>query len=698
MRVRRVAADVCVVLSALALALAALTFYAERVLFDADRFADRVELSLAEPVVAHEIGGTLTDQIVAAEPDLIAVEPLVRGVAEQVVRSTPFRSLAGTAARQAHEAVFEQDRDSAVLIVSNGALLVTQALAAADPAAAEQVPAGLTTTLTSLSEGAAGEALVDLAQAAERVRVLGVVALALALLLLVGAVASTPRPERGRTVAHAGYAITAAGGLAIVVVELGRALLPRLADTTERAEALAAVWAVFMDDLAVWGFALAVAGLVVAASATSRATEPVLTRRLAVLARRLGARPQATWLRVLRALALIALGALIALEPLDALQWAGIAVGLLTIAVGLDELMTLTDRRAGGPAADAAPPRIGVRPYAALVTAVVVAVAVLTAGGVTIATTDAPPELGCNGSESLCDERLDAVAIPATHNSMSAPRDGFLFPNQESGIAAQLRGGVRGLLIDMHVGVSTPKGVYTVLEEGGKSRAKIEDAIGTAATQTALRLRSQIGYTGGGDEQVYLCHGFCEIGAIEAVPALREVRDFLVASPGSVLAISIEDEVTPRQVADAFERSGLLDYVWTGPVKPAPTLGEMVERGQRVVVFGEEDTAGVSWYHDQFSYVRDTPYDLPSAAVLLSPEGCAIGRGTTDSPYLLINQFVAGEPPLPGPARTVNQRDAIVSHARECRDALAGLPGLIAVDFWETGDVVGAARELNDVD
>ena len=105
--------------------------------------------------------------------------------------------------------------------------------------------------------------------------------------------------------------------------------------------------------------------------------------------------------------------------------------------------------------------------------------------GVSAATDDTPPEPGCNGSEALCDKRLDAIAIPATHNSMSSPQDGFLLPNQDSGIPAQLRGGIRGLLIDMHLGVRTPRGVYTVLKEGGKSRAKIEEAIGPAATQTA---------------------------------------------------------------------------------------------------------------------------------------------------------------------------------------------------------------------
>ena len=81
-------------LTALALAVAALALYADRVLFDSTRFADHVELALAEPPVARDVGATLTDQVVRARPDLIAVEPLLRGVAEQVVRSerTPLRT------------------------------------------------------------------------------------------------------------------------------------------------------------------------------------------------------------------------------------------------------------------------------------------------------------------------------------------------------------------------------------------------------------------------------------------------------------------------------------------------------------------------------------------------------------------------------------------------------------------------------
>jgi hypothetical protein len=704
MRARRLTVLGLLVLFALALAVATLALYAERTLFDSGRFADRVEVALQDDDVSREVAGTLTDEIVAARPDLIAVQPLIGGVAEQVVGGSAFRALAGRAAFEAHAAIVDRERDSAVLIVGNGALLVTQALEATRPELARRLPRELEATLASISDGPVGRAFVDLAQTAERVALLVWIALAVALILLAATLAATPAGERSATVARAGWAVGAVGALLVVAVQVGGLVVGGWGDTDQRIAALRAVWDAFFGDLAVWGFALAAIGLVVLAAATSRADEPTLARRARAFALRAAARPQGTPLRALRVVGLLALGVLIAVEPLEALRLLALGAGLFTIALGVDELMAIAPRPAGGRGAavggaaggaGAAAGGPSVRPYAGLIAAAVVAVVVLGAVGVSAATDDAPAEPGCNGAEELCERRLDAVAIPATHNSMSSPQDGFLLPNQETGIAAQLRGGIRGLLIDMHVGAQTPRGVYTLLKEGGKSRAKIEQAIGPEATRTALRLREQIGYRGGGDERVYLCHGFCELGAIDAERALRQVRDFLVANPGAVLVISVEDQVTPQQAADAFARSGLLDYVWKGPVRPIPTLGEMVEADERVLVFGEEETAGVPWYHDQFTYVRDTPYDLPSAAAVLSPRGCTIGRGTEASPFLLMNQFVAGDPPLPRPARTVNRRDAVLAHARECRRSLGGLPGLIAVDFWEQGDVVGAARELN---
>jgi hypothetical protein len=290
---------------------------------------------------------------------------------------------------------------------------------------------------------------------------------------------------------------------------------------------------------------------------------------------------------------------------------------------------------------------------------------------------------------------VDQVAFPGTHNSMSSPDASFLFPDQQSGIAAQLDGGIRGLLIDTHQGVRTSRGVYTVLEEGGKSREKIDTAVGPDATKTALRLRERIGYRGGGDPRVYLCHGFCELGATPARDELSDIRDFLMANPGEVLVISIEDQVTPQATEEVFRESGLLDLVWTDSIAPTPTLGEMVERNRRVIVFGEEDVGEVPWYHQQFDFVKETDFDIPTAKGLLAPSSCAINRGKQANPLVLLNHWVAQTPPRASVARRVNGAQQIAARARECESDLKGRPGLLAVDLWREGDVVAAAAALN---
>jgi hypothetical protein len=80
---------------------------------------------------------------------------------------------------------------------------------------------------------------------------------------------------------------------------------------------------------------------------------------------------------------------------------------------------------------------------------------------------------------------------------------------------------------------------------------------------------------------------------------LEAMKDFMSSHPDEVVIIVIQDEgVKPADVAAHFEKSGLIDYVYRGPVTgPWPTLGDMVTRGERLVVYAENDTTGVPWYH-----------------------------------------------------------------------------------------------------
>src|SRR5699024_404341 len=108
--------------------------------------------------------------------------------------------------------------------------------------------------------------------------------------------------------------------------------------------------------------------------------------------------------------------------------------------------------------------------------------------------------------------------------------------------------------------------------------------------------------------------------------------------------------------ATEVRASGLLPRVWQGPVDPVPTLGAMVRRDQRVLVLAEEDAGDVPWLHRQFDVMGETPYDLTSAAALLSDAGFVPGRGGTAPPLLLLNQFAEAVPPSVAIARRVNAR------------------------------------------
>lgn len=687
---RPLATATLLTLFASALAVGALALYADRVLFDSSRFADRAQDALAEPAVREQAGIAVSDALVRAEPDLIAVEPLIRSVAADIAGSRAFRALFRGAVYQTHASVFSSGDDTFALTLANAALLVGDALEAQGielPRKAERARA----RVVAVSGGPAGRALTDLAQAAERARPLALVAFAVALAaLLVAAVTSDDRRLLAR---RAGLATAAVGGLLVAALVVARSAV--VAQTGEDGrDAVAAVWDAFLADLRRWGVALAAAGLVVAAVADSLLRPAGIGERLRGLARAIAARPRRPAVRALRALALAAAGIWAIVSPAAVLELATLAAGVLLLALGAEELLHLT---AASPRARARRRAPLWRPAAAGLVTIVVLAGLASLLIATDQTGDAaePVTDACNGSAALCDRRLDAVAFAATHNAMSEPRAGFLLPNQEAGIRSQLEAGVRALLIDTHLGVRTDRGVYTLLEEGGKSREKIEQAIGPEATRRAEALRAQIGFAGGGEAEVYLCHGFCELGARPAEDALAEVRDFLVTHPGEVLVLSIEDQVSPEQTAEVFEESGLLDLVWQGPVRPLPTLGEMADRNQRVLVMGEEATGTVRWYHPQFELVQDTPYDVRSARDLLSRRSCARNRGEADSPLLMLNHWVAGEPPRPRDARRVNDADTLVARARRCARALGAFPSLLAVDFYREGDVVEAARRLN---
>jgi hypothetical protein len=304
------------------------------------------------------------------------------------------------------------------------------------------------------------------------------------------------------------------------------------------------------------------------------------------------------------------------------------------------------------------------------------------------------PGGGCNGSATLCDRPLDEIVFAGTHNAMGAADvPGWMFPNQQAGIPAQLRDGIRAFMLDVMSGVPVGNVVKTDMEEGEAARAKLEPSLGAEGLDAALRIRERL--IGGDESQrdLYLCHGFCELGSSRLIPVLVQFRDFLTLNPGEVIIIIFEDTVPPSAVAHAFEESGLVDLVYRGAVQsPWPTLGEMIRANQRILVLAENDSEGVPWYHPAFEVCQETPYHFPSPDDFT----CGPNRGGATGSLMLMNHWVTTPPTsLPSIAARVNAHDFLMERVENFRKERGRTPNIIAVDFYQTGDLIEVVRELN---
>jgi hypothetical protein len=523
------------------------------------------------------------------------------------------------------------------------------------------------------------------------------IALTAGALLLAGGVLLM-RDRRDALVA-AGAALIVTGLGLWVLLPIGEAVVGRVADAPRVSAALAGLWSVALAGVPRWGLMYGGIGVVLAAAGSSlleRLDVPELARgasRLLVDA------PRHRSARLARGVALAGAGLLAVAAPRATLAVLTALAGIGLAFVGLREVFAVVLHAAPAHARFGRAFAASGEGWAAGAVLVVVLAAVF-ASGIAVANRaraeeSAPTTIdACNGAAALCGRRLDEVVLAGTHNSMaSADVPSWLFPQQERGMVAQLEDGVRALLVDVHYGTPVGDRVRTDLSSGAQ-RAAAERALGPEGTAAAMRIRDRLVGGEAGARGLYLCHGFCELGALRLDRALRAVRDFLAAHPNEVVVLVVEDYVSPADLAEAFEASGLAELVYRGaPGAPWPTLRELIARDERVVAAIESGRPGVPWLLPAFAVLQETPYTFPSAADTLS---CAPNRGGTSGSLFLLNHWIQTTPAArPSNAAVVNRLDALVERASRCERSRGRRPNVIAVDFYRTGALLRATRVLN---
>ena len=253
----------------------------------------------------------------------------------------------------------------------------------------------------------------------------------------------------------------------------------------------------------------------------------------------------------------------------------------------------------------------------------------------------------CHGATERCDLPLDQVAIAMTHNGMSNADEGWLGPNQTHGISQQLADGVRGLMLDVHPW----------------------------------------------EDEAYLCHGPCELGAERLADGLARIGRFHDDHPHEVVVLMLENYVDPTWIAAAAEEAGVADRAYTHPAGATwPTLRELGDAGTPLVVFSQGDGEGVPWIHAGY---RDHVWDTPYAAQTADDFSCDLLRGDAAHPFFLVNHFLTRPSARVELAEEVNHDPLLSARIDQCADEAGRAVSWVAVDFYDVGDLLAAVERMN---
>ncbi len=677
--------------------------YARQELFEPDNLAANARTALEDQRTRLAIAQPIVDGIVdSGSGELVNARPLIESIVVSALGTPPAKAAFTEAVKAVDAKLANRSPDALLLNLTDATVVAAKAIEALTPQLGKNVPKELTNVKTAIL---GSKVTITPLRFVREVDLLGILLPFLAFFLL--AMSVFVAPVRRRAVQRAGIAVGVAAAVGLVILVVGRSVaLGQITDPLYR-DAAAATWDAILGGLLLWTIGVGVLSLLLAAAARFGAAEidplePLV--RGAELARSHPSRPV---LGVLRGLLIGVVGVWLIVDPLSVVSVVAVFAGAWLVYVAIVEVLGVLapfETGTAGVHRTFRPMRLA----AAGGVAVAILVAVLVVGGErrSEARPLGPPE-ACNGYPELCGKRIDQVTIPATHNAMSAAAEpGWFIPNQRYGIIRQLDDGIRGLLIDTHYGIGKAGrgfgGVITDLGKEDKTRKEVEAELGAETVQRAEDLvgRLRFGAEPTGKSEPYLCHVLCELGATKLDVALDEIRDWMAAHPDEFLAIVIEDVVSPEETAQAFQRSGLLRWAYAPrPNTVWPTLGSLIEQDKRLLVMAERDNGDgkFPWYERAFDLIQETPYTFNNVDEITGPASCRENRGDPDNPLFQINNWIERIPRDPALQGKINAADVLGKRARVCARVRGLRPNIIAVDYYNEGDVLGVANVLNGI-
>lgn len=284
----------------------------------------------------------------------------------------------------------------------------------------------------------------------------------------------------------------------------------------------------------------------------------------------------------------------------------------------------------------------------------------------------------CNGLQSNCAKPIDQVTFPMVHNAHSSKADYFLAYNNNKNMEEALIAGYRGLMLDSCI---------------------CDGSIGEYVQEI---------FNGEDNGEAYLgfCHKSCDAGVRNPAQLLSNINSFLEVNENEVLILEFEiNDDSLTNLFGAIEDSGLGKYVHVPSTFNSdnyewPTMQTLIDANERLLLLahgGEMQSCQTDKCPDilyKYDYIQQTNWNDDTCDIM--------GNSKEDRGFFMMNHWMNNDAsglPSPSNAAEFNTYESLRKRYERCDDDGGDgkrLPNIIAVDFWDVGDVLDFVRDVNE--